>query len=244
MNIIMIEAIFFCLLIDFKNQKQSVKCFFIIISQIDLIIKALHADSKSLEINVMIKDILKHEQVKSIRERIMKRVSKYFHDLFEAFDSQKVIELSSHRSYDHKIELLTNVDFLSRSRIYSLLAHKLQKLKKYLKKNLQRDFIASSKTLFVSSILFAVKFDDQLRLCVNYRRLNQLTKRNRYFILLVEESLTKIQNCKYLIRLNIISTFDKLRMNSKSEELITFVTFMRAYKYRVLSFDLVNDSVS
>ena len=244
MNIIMIEAIFFCLLIDLKNQKQKMKCFFIIISQIDSTIKVLHADSKFLKINAMIKDILKHEQVKSILKRIMKRVSKYFHDLFEAFDLQKVIELSSHRSYDHKIELLTSVDFLFRSRVYSLFAHKLQKLKKYLKKNLQRDFIAFSKAFFVSSILFAVKFDDQLRLCVNYRRLNQLTKRNRYFIFLIEESLTKIQNCKYFIRLNIISTFDKLRMNSENEKLITFVTFMRAYKYRVLFFDLINDSIN
>ena len=192
----------------------------------------------------MIKDILKHEQVKSILKRIMKRVSKYFHDLFEIFDFQKVIEFFSHWFYDHKIEFLTNVDFLFRNRIYSLFAHKFQKLKKYLKKNLQRDFIAFSKVFFVSSILFAIKFDDQLRLCVNYRRLNQLTKRNRYFIFLIEESLTKIQNCKYFIRLNIISTFDKLRMNSENEKLITFVTFMRAYKYRILSFDLINDSIN
>ena len=87
MNIIVIETIFFCLLIDLKNQKQKMKCFFIIISQIDFVIKALRANSESLEINVIIEEILEHEQMKSILKHFMKRISKYFHDLFEIFNS-------------------------------------------------------------------------------------------------------------------------------------------------------------
>ena len=125
--------------------------------------------------------------------------------------------------------------------MYSLFELKLKKLKKYLKKNLQKKFIVSSQTTYVSLVLFAIKFNDQLRLCVNYRRLNHITKRNRYFIFLIEKTLIKIQNCKYLIKLNIISTFNKLRMNEKSEKLITFVISMKSYKYRILSFELIND---
>ena len=79
---------------------------------------------------------------------------------------------------------------------------------------------------------------------MNYRRLNHITKRNRYFISLIEETLIRIQSCKYLIKLNIISTFNKLRMNEKSEKFITFVIFMRSYMYRILSFELINDFAS
>ncbi|KAL9576069.1 MAG: hypothetical protein Q9203_007807, partial [Teloschistes exilis] len=48
-------------------------------------------------------------------------------------------------------------------------------------------------------------------------------------------------SCKYLIKLNIISTFNKLRMSEKCEKLIIFVIFMKDYKYRVLLFELIND---
>ena len=50
-----------------------------------------------------------------------------------------------------------------------------------------------------------------------------------------------MQDCKYLIKLNIISIFNKLRMNEKNEKFITFVIFMKSYKYRILFFELIND---
>ena len=189
----------------------------------------------------MTKKILKHEQVKLILERIMKKMSKYFRHLSKIFDSQKIIKLFSHRLYDHKIELLNDNNTLFRSRMYSLFELKFRKLKKYLKKNLQKKFIVFSQTTYVLLVLFAIKFNDQLRLCVNYRRLNHITKRNRYLIFLIEKTLIKIQSCKYLIKLNIISTFNKLRISEKSEKFITFVISMRLYKYRILSFELIND---
>ena len=240
----MIDAIFFCLLIDVKNRKQKIQCFFITINQIDFAFKTLQTNFESLKIVAMIKKILKHEQVKSIFERIMKKMSKYFHHLSEIFDSQKTIKLFFHKSYDHKIELLSDSSSLSRNRVYFLFEFKLKKLKKYLKKNLQKKFIVSSQTTYVSFVLFAIKFNDQLRLCVNYRRLNHITKRNRYSISLIEKTLIRIQSCKYLIKLNIISIFNKLRMNEKNEKLITFVIFMKSYKYRILLFELINDSAS
>ena len=244
MNITMIDAIFFCLLIDVKNRKQRMQCFSITINQIDVALKTLQTNSESLKIAIMTKKILKHEQIKLILERIMKKMSKYFRHLSKIFDSQQIIKLSSHRLYDHKIELLNDSNTLFRNRVYSLFELKLKKLKKYLKKNLQKEFIVFSQTTYVSLVLFAIKFNDQLRLCVNYRRLNHITKRNRYLIFLIEKTLIRIQSCKYLIKLNIISTFNKFRMSEKSEKLITFVISMRSYKYRILSFELINDLAS
>ena len=244
MNITMIDATFFCLFVDFKNRKQKMQCFFITINQIDFAFKTLRTNSESLKIVVMIKEILKHEQVKSIFERIMKKMSKYFKHLSKIFDFQRTIKLSSHWFYDHKIEFLNDNNALFRSRMYFLFEFKLMKFKKYLKKNLQKNFIVFNQVAYVSSILFAIKFNDQLRLCVNYRRLNHITKRNRYFISLIEKILIKMQDCKYLIKLNIISIFNKLRMSEKSEKFITFVIFMKSYKYRMLFFELINEFAS
>ena len=55
--------------------------------------------------------------------------------------------------------------------------HKLQKIKKYLIKHLNKEFIFFSFTLYISLILFAEKKDESLRFCVDYRKLNALVKR-------------------------------------------------------------------
>ena len=77
---------------------------------------------------------------------------------------------------------------------------------------------------------------------MNYRKLNIVIKRNQYLILLIEETLARVTDCKYFIKLNIIVVFNKLRMHLDNKDYIIFVTFMNDYKYHVLSFDLINES--
>ncbi len=123
-----------------------------------------------------------------------------------------------------------------------MLSHKLQKIKKYLEENLKKKFIILSKASFASLILFVEKKDNSLRFCVNYWKLNALIKRDHYSILLINEVLAWIQDSKYLTWLNIIITFNKLRISSESENLTTFVTFFNIYKYKVMFFKLINES--
>ncbi len=121
-------------------------------------------------------------------------------------------------------------------------SHKLQKIKKYLEKNLKKKFITLSKAFFASSILFVEKKDDSLRFCLNYWKLNTLIKRDRYSIFLIDKVLAQIQDSKYSTWLNIIVTFNKLHMSSESEDLTTFVTFFNVYKYKIMLFKLINES--
>ncbi len=50
-------------------------------------------------------------------------------------------------------------------------------------------------------------------------------------------------SCKHLTRLNIISAFNKLQMHFDSENYITFITALEAYKYKMLSFKLTNELI-
>ena len=121
---------------------------------------------------------------------------------------------------------------------------KLMKTKKYLKENFKKRFINLNTVFYVLSILFAAKFNESFRFCVDYHKVNVIIKRNRYLISFIEEILVRIMNCKYITKLNIIAVFNKLRMHSDSEDLIIFVTFMKVYKYHILSFGLTNESAS
>ncbi len=122
--------------------------------------------------------------------------------------------------------------------------YKLQKVKKYLNENLFKEFITLSKASYFSSVLFILKANEDLWFCIDYQKLNAIIKRNRYSLSLINEIINKIVNCKHLTRLNIILMFNKLRMHFDSENYTTFITALKAYKSKILFFELINDSTS
>ncbi len=122
--------------------------------------------------------------------------------------------------------------------------YKLQKVKKYLNENLFKEFIISSKASYFSLVLFILKANKDLQFCVDYWKLNAIIKRNCYSLSLIDEMINKIVDCKHLTQLDIISTFNKLRMHSDSENYTIFIIALEAYKSKMLSFKLINDSVS
>ncbi len=150
-------------------------------------------------------------------------------------------QLFSHHLYNHKIKL-TDEKTSSWSHLYHMSDYKLQKMKNYLIEHLNKSFISFSSISYASLILFIEKKDNSLRFCVDYRKLNALIKWNRYFLLLIDETLACIQDSKYLTQLNIIVVFHKLRMHLSSEDLTIFIISFDFYKYHVMSFKLINDS--
>ncbi len=173
---------------------------------------------------------------------IKAKLSLKYHEFLNVFNRAQLNKLSSHRFYDYKIELINDSTF-SRCWVYWMFSVKLLKVKKYLNENLSKRFITSSQTLYFFLILFAFKANEDLWFCVNYQKLNVIFKRNRYFLSLINEIIDKIVNCKHLTRLNIISTFNKLWMHLDNENYITFITALEAYKYKMLSFKLTNESI-
>jgi len=152
-------------------------------------------------------------------EDIKVKLSSKYQNFLDVFDQAQVDKLSSHRSYDHKIELTNDVTS-SRCWAYWMSFYKLQKIKEYLNENLSKKFITSSKISYFSLILFALKINDDLCFCIDYQKLNVIIKRNRYSLSLIDEMIDKIVDCKHLIQLNIIFAFNKLCMHLDSENLI------------------------
>jgi len=228
-NIAMIETAAYKSLV----KRSNVTTFAIIITKIDQLLKT--ARNKLEDINLQ---ELSHEE---ILKEVKAKLSSKYHDYLNVFDRAMTDQLSSHHLYDHKIEL-TDEKMFSRSRLYHMSDYKLQKMKNYLIEHLNKSFISFSLISYASLILFIKKKDDSLRFCVNYRKLNALIKRDRYSLLLINETFARIQDSKYLTRLNIIVIFNKLCMHSSSEDLIIFIIFFDFYKYHVMSFELINDS--
>jgi len=185
MNIAMIETAAYRLLV----KRSNVTTFAIIITKIDRLLKT--ARNKLEDVNLQ---ELSHEE---ILKEVKAKLSSKYHDYLDVFDRAMTDQLLSHRLYDHKIKLIGERTF-SRSRLYHMFDYKLQKMKNYLIEHLNKDFISSSSASYASLILFVEKKDDSLRFCVNYRKLNALIKRNRYSLSLIDETLARIQDSRYL----------------------------------------------
>lgn len=52
-----------------------------------------------------------------------------------------------------------------------------------------------------------------MRFCVNYQRLNAITKKNRYLISLFEKTLAKLEDAKYFTRTDIRPALYQIRMS-------------------------------
>jgi hypothetical protein len=217
-NIAMIEASEF----NMMSKRKNVNLFSVILRNVE---KHLEKHSKS---NIVIKDVFSSE----------------YHEFLDVFDKKAFNTLISHRSYDHKIVLKRNV-ILDYTSLYKMFEEELKIVKKYLEDNLKKRFIVASRSFFASSVMFMKKTNESLRFCVDYRKLNQLIKKNRYSLSLIEETLAHLSKIKYFIKLDIRQTFHRIRIiDVEFEDLITFKIRFDVYKYRVLSFELCNEFVT
>jgi hypothetical protein len=69
--------------------------------------------------------------------------------------------------------------------------------------NLSKGFISESQAPFAAPILFTQKANGGLRFCVDYRKLNAITWKDRYPIPLLEETLAYISGAKIFTKLDI-----------------------------------------
>ena len=76
--------------------------------------------------------------------------------------------------------------------IYSLSPIELEILKTYIETNLANGFIRLSKSPVRVPIFFDWKPDKNLRFCVDYWDLNNITIKNQYMLLLIRKSLNQL----------------------------------------------------
>ena len=151
--------------------------------------------------------------------------------------------LLQHKFYDHVIHFKKNVQSFN-SALYDMSHNKITKLRRYLNENFNKKFIRISRFETAASVLFVKKFDKSFRFCVNYKNLNAVIVKNRYFLLLIFEIFNRFNRVKIFIKLDIIVAFNKIRIQKKNEFLIAFRIRFELFEYLIMLFDLCNKSIS
>lgn len=182
------------------------------------------------------------EDEPELQEKVLRDVPACYHEYADVFSKAISDDLAERQSYDHKIELTEGgrPEDLGYSPLRKMTLEEMEACKKYITENLDKGFIEASSSPWAAPILFSRKADGGLRFCVDYRRLNAITKKDRYPLPLIDETLTRVSKAKIFSKIDIRQAFHKIRIDPEHETLTTFRTRYGAYKYRVMPFGLTN----
>ena len=150
---------------SFEKNKYVIKCAFI--NQIALFI---------FQNYVKFHDKLNNEFISIKKIRI--RLSKKLKNKTKCFNVKKINKISFRREQNHKIDLIFDVVFKTIKYI-DLKKNQMTTIKIYVNDMLTKNFIRSNFSRYAISILIIKKFDENFRICVDYRTLNALTIKNR-----------------------------------------------------------------
>ncbi len=107
-----------------------------------------------------------------------------------------------------------------------------------------KEFIRESQSSAEYSILFVSKLNESLRLCVDYKALNNIMIKNSYLLSLIAKLQNRLQSAQWFMKFNILETFNWIWIKEEDEWKIIFHTRLEYYEYLIISFNLINASIT
>ncbi len=172
------------------------------------------------------------------------KLPSYLSDFAPLFSPTEANKLPPHRpGLDHEINLVPGA-VPPCGRQYNMSQDELDVLQKYLVENLENGYIGRSSSSAASAVLFVRKPNGGLRLCVDYRKLNEITIKDRTPMPLTKETFARFSKARYFTKVDVVSAFNKLRIAPGHEWKTAFRTRFGLFEYRVMPFGLVNAPAS
>ena len=145
-----------------------------------------------------------------------------FEDLFK--EKEEEVALPEYKSWDHEIPIEDRKTPSHYGGLIPLSKKEEDFLKDYIKKHLTKGFIRPSKSLIVYGMLFAPKKDGSLQPCIDYRKLNAITKKNWYPLLRIDELQDRLIGAKWFTAIDIRDAYYRIRMKEGEEWKTAFRT--------------------
>ena len=143
------------------------------------------------------------------------------------------------REIDFTIELLPGTTPISIAP-YRMAPAELGELKTQLQDLLDKGFVRPSVSPWGAPVLFVKKKDNSMRMCIDYRKLNQVTIKNRYPLPRIDELFDQLQGAAYFSKIDLRSGYHQLRVRDEDVPKTAFRTRYGHYEFLVMPFGLTN----
>lgn len=184
-------------------------------------------------------DIAAAKNAQKEEKSIKDQVPSYLHDFMDVFEKKDFDKLPERRPWDHAIELTTDFQPVD-CKVYPMAPNEQKELDVFLEENLRSGRIVLSKSPMASPFFFIKKKDGKLRSVQDYRKLNDMTIKNRYPLPLIQELLDKLKNAKYFTKFDVCWGYNNVRIKEGNEWKAAFRTNRGLFEPLVMFFGLTN----
>jgi hypothetical protein len=125
-------------------------------------------------------------------------------------------------------------------RPYHMAPTELAELKLQIADLQQKGYLRPSSSPWGAPVLFVSKKDGSMRMCIDYRSLNEVTIKNKYPLPRIDDLFDQLQGAKYFSKIDLRSGYHQLRIKEADIQKTAFVTRYEQYEFTVMSFGLTN----
>ncbi len=115
-----------------------------------------------------------------------------------------------------------------------------QKVDELVQQMLEEGIICPSQSPWASPIVLVKKADGSTRFCVDYRRLNAITKIDVFPLPRIDDTLDLLAGTQYFSTLDLAAGYWQVGMNEESREKTAFATYSGLYEFDRMPFGLCN----
>jgi len=162
-----------------------------------------------------------------------------YHEYADVFSKSKAETLIPHHPYNLRIDLEKDFHPLVGT-IYSLSKFEQEALKEFINENLTNGFICSTSSPYGAPVLFVKKKDSSLWLCVDFRSLNKITKKDRYPLSLISDLLDSPCKARIYTKIDLRHAYHLVRIAEEDEWKTAFRTRYGVFEWSVMPFGLTN----
>ena len=123
---------------------------------------------------------------------------------------------------------------------YRMAPAEMTELRNQLDDLLSKGFIRSSTSPWGAPVLFAKKADGTFRLCVDCRKLNQLTVKNKYPLPRIDELFDQLGGSRFFSKIDLRSGYHQLKIREEDIPKTAFRTRYGHFEFLVMPFGLTN----
>ena len=143
------------------------------------------------------------------------------------------------RDIEFIIELVPGTEPIAQ-KPYRMNPKELDELKRQLEDMLQKGLIRPSASPWGSPVIFVDKRDGTTRLCVDYRKLNDVTIKNKYPLPKIEDLFDQMNGARVFSKIDLRTGYHQLKVRETDIPKTAFITRYGLYEYTVMSFGLTN----